>query len=91
MTAFPEGSPYSEVVVSDLAGEHVALLQRFKQHWLVHCADCYATVETGGVLTAAQVQSLARFAIAHADDGNDLLAKALKREVEKMLGVAKPV
>ena len=33
LTAFPEGSPYFEIVVADLGERHVALLQRFKEHW----------------------------------------------------------
>ena len=87
LTAFPEGTPYSEVVVSDLAGGHVALLQRFKQHWLVHCGGEYATTAAGGELSAEQVAKLAGFALEHAGQAADVRVALLQAEVERMLGV----
>src|SRR5262249_34637889 len=48
LTAFPEGSPYFEVVVSDLRDHHIALLQRFKQYWLTHCGSIYRTADATG-------------------------------------------
>ena len=85
LTAFPEGSPYSEVVVSDLRDRHLALLQRFKQHWLIHCGDTYETADACGELTDEQIAGLALFALAHATDTAEVLAAALKAEVERML------
>ncbi|MCI0701474.1 MAG: hypothetical protein L0241_10370 [Planctomycetia bacterium] len=67
LTAFPEGSPYSEVVVSDLNEKHVALFQRFKQHWLIHCGNYYRTTESAGELRNEQVLELAVFALSHQD------------------------
>ena len=50
ITALTEGSPYSEVVIADLREEHVALLQRYKEHWLIHCGGCYGITGRGGEL-----------------------------------------
>jgi hypothetical protein len=63
LTAFPEGQPWSEVVVSDLAGAHVALFQRFRQHWLVHCGPAYDTADAAGPLDAARTLELAVLAL----------------------------
>ena len=86
ISAFPEGSPYFEVVVSDLADQHVALLQRFRQHWLIQCGERYATAEASGALNPEQIQTLAMFAMEHAVEGSFVLAAALRVEVERMLG-----
>jgi hypothetical protein len=86
LTAFPEGTPYSEVVVADLSDRHVALLQRFRQHWLVHCGDQYTTTSAAGELKAEQIAKLAVFALVHAGEGGAVLAAVLKGEVERMLG-----
>lgn len=45
ITTDTEGSPYREVVISDEREGHVALLQRFKAHWLVQCGRDYGTTE----------------------------------------------
>ena len=62
ISTYTEGSPYFEAVVSDLKERHVALLLRFKAHWLVHCGETYDTTAAGGELTAAQLTVLATFA-----------------------------
>ena len=85
LTMFPEGSPYSEVVVSDLKDRHVALLQRFKAHWLVHCGSTYDTTDAAGELTPAQVAALAVFALEHRGHAEPVLVEALKAHVEAML------
>jgi hypothetical protein len=85
ITAFTEGSPYSEVAVSDLAEEHVALLQRFKHHWLIHCGTSYATTEIGGALTDAQIAELAAYALRNKDHAGAALAAALRALAERML------
>jgi hypothetical protein len=86
LSAFPEGMPYYELAVSDLAERHVALLQRFKQHWLIHCGSDYDTADASGALTAKQVGRLAALALRLAADTAEVRLAALKREVEKMLG-----
>src|SRR5688572_8817677 len=60
---FPEGMPWAEVVVADAAERHVALLQRFKQHWLVQCGPNYGTTSRGGELSEEQAERIARFAL----------------------------
>jgi hypothetical protein len=85
LAAFPEGTPHAEYVVSDLAERHVALLQRFKQHWLVHCGGDHATTTEGGELTAEQITKLAVFSLEHANTAGDVLVAVLKIGVEKML------
>ena len=85
IAAFPEGSPYSEAVVSDLGEQHVALLQQFKAHWLIHCGNSYATTDAGGALTDRQLAALAAFALHHANDTPAVLVAALAAHVEQML------
>jgi hypothetical protein len=85
LTFFPEGTPYAEVVVSDLADRHVALFQRFKEHWLVHCGTNYATTDAAGDLTDRAVWSLATFALRHRARPNPVLAGALKKQIERSL------
>jgi hypothetical protein len=89
LTAFPEGSPYSEFVISDLAEHHVALLQRFKQHWLVQCGEEYATTGVGGELTPEDITKLAVFSLEHATTAADMLVAVLKIGVERMLGATR--
>ena len=86
LTAFPEGSPYFELVISDLADHHVALMQRFKQHWLIQCGDKYATAAVAGGLSNEQIEELAITALARASEGSFFLAAALRVELERMLG-----
>ena len=54
VTAFAEGSPYREMMIADPREGHVALLQRFKEHWLIQCGNNYGTTNYGGILTEAQ-------------------------------------
>ncbi len=82
---FAAGSPYSEVVVSDLAERHVVLLQRFKEHWLVHCGTRYGTTDRSGELTDAQVVRFAAFALSHRGRPGAGLVEALKARVERLL------
>lgn len=86
LIAFSAGSPYSEVVVSDLKEKHVALLQEFREHWLVHCGSTYETTTARGRLTASQVASLAAVALRHRDQPPAALSGALAALVDKMLG-----
>jgi hypothetical protein len=87
LTAFSEGSPYSEFAVSDLAEKHVVLLQRFKEHWLIHCGTTYGTTDGAGELTGTQVMQLAVLVLRHRDHTGPVLVAALKSHVEKMLGL----
>jgi hypothetical protein len=89
LTAFPEGSPYFEIVIADLAEYHVALLQRFKEHWLIHCGNSYITSVARGVLTADQIDDLAVFALQRQSDSPSVLAAAIEAQVEELL-VPKP-
>lgn len=86
IAAFPEGMPYFELAVADLAEKHVALFQRFKQHWLIHCGGDYATAEVSGPLSAKQVGRLAVLALRLAADTAEVRIAALRREVEELLG-----
>ena len=83
---FSAGSPYSEIVVSDLKEKHVALLQEFKEHWLIHCGPTYDTTSAAGRLTDKQVMKLAAYALRHCGDAAPVLVEALKAHVERMLG-----
>jgi hypothetical protein len=83
---FPEGSPYFEVAVSDLNEKHVALFQRFKQHWLIHCGNNYDTADGNGALTPRQITRLATLALQNATENGEALLARLKREVERVLG-----
>jgi hypothetical protein len=85
LTAFPEGSPYFEIVVADLTERHVALLQRFKQHWLIHCGDTYATTRVGGELNDNQIAALAVFGLVRQNEPPAALSAALEAQVESML------
>jgi hypothetical protein len=86
LTAFPEGTPYFEVTVSDLRDRHVAMFQRFKKHWLIHCGPCCGTTESGAPLTEKQLARLAVFALQHATDENKMLVAELAILMDKMLG-----
>jgi hypothetical protein len=84
VTAFTEGSPYREVVISDEREGHVALLQRFKAHWLVQCGRNYGT--TGKVIdmTEPLAIQLALFALHSGQHGEplvELIAKAMDAAV----------
>lgn len=83
--AFAEGSPYFEVAVCDLGEKHVALFQRYREHWLIHCGPAYDTTDTSGDLSARQITALALFALEHADDAPAVRVAALKAHVEALL------
>ena len=85
LICFSAGSPYSEVVVSDLTEKHVTLFQEFKEHWLVHCGPTYDTTNASGRLNGTQVMALAVFALRHKDDPPPALVDALKAHVERLL------
>ncbi|MBN9118767.1 MAG: hypothetical protein J0I06_06345 [Planctomycetes bacterium] len=83
---YSAGSPYSEIVVSDLNDGHVALLQEFKEHWLVHCGSAYETTSGSGRLKSARVMALAVFALQNSDRSAPVLSKLLKAQVDRALG-----
>ncbi len=85
ISMFTEGSPYFEVVVANLDEEHVALFQRFKEHWLVHCGTAYTTTEKAGALNEKQILKLAVFALLLRDRAERVRVAALKEQVERML------
>ena len=85
VTAFAEGTPFAELVVADLAEEHVALLQRFKAHWLIQCGPHYATAVAAGDLPDAAVQRLALLALASGRRATPELAEELAARVEQVL------
>lgn len=85
VTAFPEGTPYFEVVIAGLGNRHVALLQRFKEHWLVHCGTIYETTTCGGELTEPQIESLARFALRSTVEAPSARAIQLRERIEMEL------
>jgi hypothetical protein len=63
ISAVAEGTPFFEIAVADLSEAHVALVQRFRRHWLVRCGPAYEPTDTGGELTAAQVRDVAALAL----------------------------
>lgn len=79
----PEGTPFSEVVVADLHERHVALLQRFKAHWLIHHGESYDISDRAGPLADEQVLRFARFALRQA--GRPDLLPLLKAGLEALL------
>jgi hypothetical protein len=86
LTLFPEGSPYAEVAVSDLNEGHVALFQRFKEHWLIYCGASYATA-AAGELSAEHVQQLAVSALRYhyQNQPGRVRTAALKVQIERLL------
>ena len=86
LTAFPEGSPYFEVVVADLGDRHVALFQRYKAHWLIHCGSRYAIADAGIDLTPDQIESLALFALEHQHEGPEWLLASLNSRMLELAG-----
>jgi hypothetical protein len=81
---FPAGTPYGEVVVADPDEQHIALLQRFKQHWLIRCGPAYGTTDRGGDLTDEQAEQLARFAFSQTGSPA-ALADALAIHLDRLL------
>ena len=77
-----EGTPFSELVISDPDEQHVALLQRYKAHWLIQCGTCYGTADVAVELSDAQGMQLALFALAHEDAGPSLVS-ALEVELAR--------
>ncbi len=77
--------PYFEFAVSDLNEKHVALFQRFKQHWLIHCGSRHDTT-AAGKLTAKQIVQLATLAASARRRKQRGVAHHRWRELEKMLG-----
>jgi hypothetical protein len=73
LTLLPQGSPYSEIVIADPAEEHVALLQRFKAHWLIRCGEHYGAANVVGDLTDAQSLALAVGVLSIQDRGEHLV------------------
>ena len=72
ITALTEGSPYHEVVISDEREGHVALLQRFKAHWLVQCGTAYCTTKDVIEMTEKVAMALAIFALRRNETGEPL-------------------
>jgi hypothetical protein len=73
------------VVVGDAAEGHVALLQRFKQHWLVRCGPSYGTTRRAGDLSEAQAERIARFVLARHGTPGDALVEHLVEQLDRML------
>jgi hypothetical protein len=73
VTAHTEGSPYREVVIADDQEGHVALLQRFKAHWLVQCGEKYGTTVRVPDMTEDLAQGLALLALRSGKRGDELI------------------
>ena len=88
ITALAEGSPYREIVIADPRERHIALLQRYKAHWLVQCGRCYETADRGGDLDADQALKLADWVLEqHA--GGRVTAIEIAAMIEEMLETPK--
>ena len=85
LTAFSEGSPYREIVIADAREGHVALLQRYKEHWLIQCGECYGTTDRSEPLSEDAAMVLAAFALRQFETGEFLVA-AIKTFVERVMG-----
>ena len=81
ITLYTEGSPYREVVIADEREGHVALLQRFKAHWLVQCGRAYGTSARVPEMTETLAIRLATFALQRGERGEELV-EALIRELD---------
>jgi hypothetical protein len=80
ITVHSEGSPICEVVIADERELHVALLQRFKAHWLVQCGKAYGTTERVWDMTEDRAIALALSALERSERGEalvDLLCQAM--------------
>ncbi|MFO0804344.1 MAG: hypothetical protein U0791_14620 [Gemmataceae bacterium] len=75
ITAFTEGSPYREAVISDEREGHVALLQRFKAHWLVQCGREYGTTSRPIDMTEPLAIALATLALQSGERGEPLVTR----------------
>ena len=64
----------------------MALLQRYKEHWLIQCGRQYSTTSHSGELGEEQVLELARFALTQADQPEPILVGRLKSRIDGMLG-----
>jgi len=80
----PEGTPFSEVVIADPAEQHVALLQRFKAHWLIQCGTHYGTANAAGDLSESQIMEVALDVLSGPERGEKLV-NALEAELERFL------
>jgi hypothetical protein len=81
ITLDTEGSPYREVVISDEREGHVALLQRFKAHWLVQCGLEYGTTDRAVDMSEPLAIALATRALRSGERG-DLLVAALTHALD---------
>lgn len=88
LTALTEGSPYSELVISDVHEEHVALLQRYREHWLIQCGACYGIAERGGELSDAQAMRIAQTVLLLKDRTQRTLVDGLRKLIEGLLAGA---
>ena len=84
LTAFSEGSPHREIVIADEREGHVALLQRFKEHWLIQCGKCYGTTDRSEPIGEAQAMELASFTLRQFESGEFLVA-VIKQQMEKLM------
>jgi hypothetical protein len=82
LTAFSQGTPYREVVIAGLGEQHVALIQRYKEHWLIQCGACYVTTDGSGELSSAAVMRLARIVLAHTGHPPALQAEQIRKRIE---------
>ncbi len=85
ISAFSGGVPRFDLVVSDLREEHVALVQRYRQHWLVYCGTRYDTTDVGGDLNVGHMLELAVLALRHRNDSLVVRIATLKAYIEGVL------
>jgi len=79
ITIHTEGSPYREVVISDDREGHVALLQRFKAHWLVQCGRDYGTSSQVVEMTELLAIRVATFALQLRVPGPELVEHLIEK------------
>lgn len=84
----PEGTPFSEIVIANTAEMHVALLQRFKAHWLIQCGTHYGTADVAGDLSESQIMDVALDVLSGVQRGEKLV-NALEAELETLFSASR--
>ncbi|HEY1186502.1 MAG TPA: hypothetical protein VGE74_02545 [Gemmata sp.] len=85
ISAFSGGTPRFDIVVSGLREEHLALLQQYRQHWLIYCGTHYDTTDVAGDLNSEHLLDLTILALRSANDSEPVRVAALKAHVEGVL------
>jgi hypothetical protein len=86
LTAYQEGLPYDEIVITTTRQDPVAWLRRFRMHWLIRCGDNQDTVEVCNNLSADQAMAIAKNALQQPALQGAALVEELKTQMQTLLG-----